>query len=156
MPQHDEKIVKKLWYHKTVHAETPHAYFITKRYRVRIFSRFIRVPTRTGKTWENGKAFSRQDILNRLEKSENVRQILIIIFSDTKMDQVFGLKNITFKKNTGKMKKITGKSRNFVSPEKWEPCSSPRIHSTFETQCRRHPKCKTWGQWSIKRKDVKH
>ena len=37
-----------------------------------------------------------------------------------KMDQVFSLKNTTLK-NTGKWKKILEKSRNFVSPEKWEP-----------------------------------
>ena len=40
------------------------------------------------------------------------------------MVQVFSFKkNKTFKKNTGKWKKILEKSGNFVNPEKWEPCS---------------------------------
>ena len=36
-----------------------------------------------------------------------------------KMNQVFSLKKI---KNTGKIAKNTGKVREFVTPEKWEPC----------------------------------
>ena len=50
-----------------------------------------------------------------------------------KMDQVFSLKNKTLK-NTGKMEKDTGKVReksgNFVSPEKWEPCSTNKLNLT--------------------------
>ena len=39
-----------------------------------------------------------------------------------KMDQVFSLKNKTLKKYW-QMEKLMGKSGNFVSQEKWEPCS---------------------------------
>ena len=40
-----------------------------------------------------------------------------------KMDQVFSKENKTFKKYWKIGKKILEKSGNFVSPEKWEPCT---------------------------------
>ena len=57
-----------------------------------------------------------------------------------KMDQAFSWKNRTLK-NTGKMAKNTGKVReksgNFVSPEKWEPCTlDTRVVSlVWEVSC---------------------
>ena len=39
------------------------------------------------------------------------------------MDKVLSLKNKTFKKYW-KIEINTGKSGNFVSPEKWEPCTT--------------------------------
>ena len=83
-------------------------------------------------TWKNRKAFSSQGILNRLEKSAKITQTTrklrkfqtnIIIFSELciicYMDQVFSLKNKTFK-NYWKNGTNTGKAGNFVSLEKWE------------------------------------
>ena len=62
------------------------------------------------KSWENGKAFSSQGILTRLEKSKLIR----VLFAQ--FDKVFSIKRIT-EKNTGKMRKNTGKFRELCKPE---------------------------------------
>ena len=84
---------------------------------------------------------SGNSILNRLEKSGKITQNtgklrefeinIIDILSDikmncvlfVKMDQVFSLKKLSIKKILENGKKILEKSGNFVSPEKWEPCT---------------------------------
>ena len=66
-----------------------------------------RVSTLDWKTWQNGKAFSSQGILNRLEKSINIIFYYFVIFK-----QVLSKKKQTkHLKNTEKMEKNTGKVR---------------------------------------------
>ena len=74
------------------------------------------------KTWKNGKAFSIQGILNRLEKSGKItqnsgklREFEINIIA--KMDQVFSLKK-NIKKILEKMAQNTGKIREFCQSGK--------------------------------------